>query len=156
MDILGNSTSGLGGKHGGLYSVKTASIHFNQPQKISSQQHQSNLVENYEKRLNPNVHLQSSLQSDTIMQSQPLQPIQNPKNSSLRKLKKDLALRKQATLQTSQQPIFTQNVDSSFASSSSLLPTEDMTNDSRNHIVYEYLNQKEVILNPANVIASVV
>lgn len=156
MGILGNSTSVLGGKQGGLYSVKTASI-LNQPQKILSQQHQSNLVENYEKRLNSNVPLQASLQSDTILQSQPLQQSnQNPKNSSLRKLKKDLALRKQATLQTSQQPIFTQNVDSSFASSSSLLPTDDMACNSRNHIVYEYLNRKEVILNPANVIASVV
>lgn len=121
----------------------------------SQQQHHSNLVENYEKRLNSNVPFQFPLQSDTILQSQPL-PSQNPKNSSLRKLKKDLALRKQATLQTSQQPIFTQNVDSSFASSSSLLPTDDMACDSRNHIVYEYLNRKEVILNPANVIASVV
>ena len=155
MNFEGNTVNGLINQQAGLYSVKTASIHFNKTHKIPSQQNQNvNILEEHDKNLNSTAPLHSSLQSESILPTQQLQSNPNLKNSSLKKLKKDLAMRKQATTQIGQTT--SNNVNSSFASSSSLLPIDDVAAaDSNSHIFYDYLSRKEIVLNPKNVIASV-
>lgn len=155
--IAGNNGGSSVPQQGGLYSVKTASIHFNHNANVLPVQryHQADSLEVYEvqrRQFNSPAatgHANSTFQQGSLLQPHS-QPQPQPKNNSLKKLKKDLALKKHASQN------FTTTINPSLLSSSSLIPGEEPLSSAKKDLVYEYLTRNEVQLNPANVIASVV
>lgn len=160
----------------GLYSVKTASIHFNhnqpQNQQHQQQQHQQQPMYNQEtveydlfearenqyRQLNTsdvlyavnninNINTTTNNNNCTSFRDTNLgilQP-QNTKSSSLKKLKKDLALKKQAN-----------HHGQNFSAPTNVQTSSPPANLIDEKLVYEYFNRKEILLNPNDVIASVV
>lgn len=129
----------------GLYSVKTASIHFNH--NPASYSHYSYLQRGESPNNNNNHHrvqtvvdFDASSTSQSVAQPQHQHQHTYVKNNSLKKLKKDLAMKKHIAVSESM-------------SSSSLGGQHQAA---FNVIDEDYLSRNELLLNPANVIASVV
>lgn len=152
----------------GLYSVKTASIHFNSISQMNSHVDDNLIVSDlkeydvFESRENL---IRESLANFNQLNGTHFTPVPmmglNPKTSSLKKLKKEIALKKSSNLTNGSllltSPSTATTSAHSIANSSNNSSCHHNNNNtiSGEKVIYEYLNTP-IVLNANDIIASVV
>jgi hypothetical protein len=169
-ELAANNNNNMNNEHG-LYSVKMASIQFNS---VSQQQSNNcapaNLVVSdvlttlndydiFETRERASVN-RAQLQNSSPGQQQQQQPnvLVNPKTSSLKKLKKEIALKKSinnlnnSNGSSSHTTVSPPSRNSPFNAPINVINSSSMEDKA----IYEYLSSNQILLNPNHIIASVV